>query len=466
MDDVRKWLSRLKLDHLAKVFEVNQVDFDTLRLLSDGDLRDMQIPLGPRKKLLTAIKRLIDESGKVLAPISGERRQLTILFCDLVDSTEYAVRMDPEDFSTLTRDYLNQCNIAVRNHNGFAASYIGDAFQALFGYPIAEEDDAERALQLAFELLRLVPEIEVPDAPPLRVRIGIASGVVVVGDYLAAPAGVSTVAMGSIPNLAQKLQTIAEPQTILTDQRTYDSTAGAFEFTDLGPQTLKGFSNLVHVWRAERPHILENRFAKRTQLTELVDRRTELTHLLKLWREVVTENHGQAALICGEPGIGKSRLIFEAHQRMPRCTYLTLQCSTAYSNSALFPFLTLMKRYAGMHAEDPAAASQPPTCWWARFHTGSSRFQNSLFWERLVSTASLVKLCSSTDGKTGANSTGQAHLCHQAAIHIPTGSDVLLLRRYTIRHFRFSATHATITRTRMSSIRMLKSAGGLLRREG
>ena len=357
MDDVRKWLSRLKLDHLAKVFEVNQVDFDTLRLLSDGDLRDMQIPLGPRKKLLTAIKRLIDESGKVLAPISGERRQLTILFCDLVDSTEYAVRMDPEDFSTLTRDYLNQCNIAVRNHNGFAASYIGDAFQALFGYPIAEEDDAERALQLAFELLRLVPEIEVPDAPPLRVRIGIASGVVVVGDYLAAPAGVSTVAMGSIPNLAQKLQTIAEPQTILTDQRTYDSTAGAFEFTDLGPQTLKGFSNLVHVWRAEKPHILENRFAKRTQLTELVDRRTELTQILKLWREVVTENHGQAALICGEPGIGKSRLIFEAHQRMPRCTYLTLQCSTAYSNSALFPFLTLMKRYAGMHAEDPADIS-------------------------------------------------------------------------------------------------------------
>jgi predicted ATPase/class 3 adenylate cyclase len=357
MDDVRKWLSRLKLDYLSKAFEKNQVDFDTLRLLSDSDLREMQIPLGPRKKLLIEIKRLIDDSGKVLAPISGERRQLTILFCDLVDSTEYAVRMDPEDFSTLTRDYLNQCNIAVRNHNGFAANYIGDAFQALFGYPIAEEDDAERALQLAFELLRLVPGIEVPEGPPLRVRIGIASGVVVVGDYLAAPAGVSTVAMGSIPNLAQRLQTIAEPQTILADQRTYDSTAGAFEFTDLGPQTLKGFSNLVRVWRAEKPHILENRFAKRTQLTELVDRRPELTQILKLWREVVTENHGQAALICGEPGIGKSRLIFEAQRRMPRCTYLTLQCSTAYSNSALFPFLTLMKRYAGMHADDPADIS-------------------------------------------------------------------------------------------------------------
>ncbi len=357
MDDVRKWLSRLKLDHLADIFAECQVDFDSLRLLSESDLQSMQIPLGPRRKILAEIKRLIEEGGSDLSPISGERRQLTILFCDLVDSTEYAVRLDPEDFSKLTRDYLRRCNSAVKSHNGIAANYIGDAFQALFGYPIAEEDDAERALELAFDILRLVPEIEVPGGPPLRVRIGIASGVVVVGDFLGAPAGVSTVALGSIPNLAQRLQTLAEPQTILTDQRTYDNAAGSFEFTDLGPQTLKGFSGQVHVWRADKLRIVENRFAKRTRLTELVDRRSELTQVLKLWREVVTEHRGQAALISGEPGIGKSRLIFEAQRRIPQCTYLTLQCSTAYSNSALFPFLTLLKRYASIYADDRADVS-------------------------------------------------------------------------------------------------------------
>ena len=173
----------------------------------------MRIPLGPRKKILAGIARLIEEGSGELSQISGERRPLTILFCDLVDLTEYAVLLDPEDFSKLTRDYLRQCNNAVRSHNGIAANYIGDAFQALFGYPIAEEDDAEHALALAFDILRLVPEISVAEGPPLRVRIGIASGLVVVGDFLGAPAGVSTVALGSIPNLAQRLQTMAQPQT-------------------------------------------------------------------------------------------------------------------------------------------------------------------------------------------------------------------------------------------------------------
>ncbi|HTF70606.1 MAG TPA: adenylate/guanylate cyclase domain-containing protein [Edaphobacter sp.] len=354
MDDVRKWLNKLKLDHFADVFAESQIDFDSLRLLSDSDLRSMQIPLGPRKKILAGIARLIEEGSSELSQISGERRQLTILFCDLVDSTEYAVLLDPEDFSKLTRDYLKQCNTAVRSHNGIAANYIGDAFQALFGYPIAEEDDAESALKLAFDILRLVPEISVSDGPPLQVRIGIASGLVVVGDFLGAPAGVSTVALGSVPNLAQRLQTMAHPQTILTDQRTYDNAAGAFEFTDLGPQTLKGFSKQIHVWRAEKERFLENRFAKRTQLTELVNRHGEMAQVLETWRKVVAEKRGRATLVSGEAGIGKSRLIFEAQRRMPQCTYMTLQCSAAYSNSALFPFLTLLKRYAGIHGDNPA----------------------------------------------------------------------------------------------------------------
>lgn len=352
MEEVREWLKGLGLEHLAGVFAQSQIDSDSLRMLSEEDLREMELPLGPRKKIAAAIKLLnAGEAAKAFAT-SAERRQLTILFCDLVDSTGYATRMDPEDFTQLTKTYLAECTAAVRKHNGITANYVGDAFQALFGYPIAEEDDAERALELAFDILQLIPGIKVPGEPPLRVRIGIAGGLVVVGDFVGAPAGVSTVALGSIPNLAQRLQTIAEPQTILTDQRTYDATAGAFEFSDFGSQSLKGFPNDVHVWRADRPKMLENRFAKRRELTELVGREPEIASLLALWREVLAQKRGQAALIIGEPGIGKSRLLFEVQRRIPRGAYLTLQCSSTYSNSALFPFLTLLKRYAGIGATD------------------------------------------------------------------------------------------------------------------
>lgn len=348
MDDVRKWLNGLGLGHLADVFARSQIDLDSLRLLSNEDLREMQIPLGPRKKILAGIKLLNQDD----TPASIERRQLTILFCDLVGSTEYATRLDPEDFTKLTQAYLSECTSAVRKHNGIAANYIGDAVQVLFGYPVAEEDDAERALELAFDLLRQIPQIAVPDGPPLRVRIGVASGLVVVGDFVGAPAGVSTVALGSIPSLAQRLQTVAEPQTVLADQKTHDAAAGAFEFTDLGALPLKGFPSDVHVWRADKPRVVENRFAKRGGLTELVDRQDEISSLLDLWQQVIDHQRGQAALIFGEPGIGKSRLIFEVQRRIAQCTYLTLQCANAYSNSALFPFLTLMKRNVGINGND------------------------------------------------------------------------------------------------------------------
>ncbi len=354
MEDVRKWLQSLGLEHLVGVFAQSQIDGASLRMLSEEDLREMEIPLGPRKKIAAAIRSLnADEAAKTFAN-SAERRQLTILFCDLVDSTGYATRMDPEDFTRLTTAYLAECTAAVRKHNGIAANYIGDAFQALFGYPIAEEDDAERALELAFDILELIPEIKMSGGPPLRVRIGIASGLVVVGDFVGAPAGVSTVALGSIPNLAQRLQTIAEPQTIITDQRTYEATAGAFEFTDFGLQSLKGFPHEVNVWRADGPKVLENRFAKRRELTELVGRQAEIADLLALWKEVTGRKRSQAAMIIGEPGIGKSRLLFEVQRRIPRGTCLTLQCSSTYSNSALFPFLGLLKRYAGISASEAA----------------------------------------------------------------------------------------------------------------
>jgi class 3 adenylate cyclase len=360
MDDVAKWLSDLGLQQLAGTFARFQIDYDVLRLLSDQDLREMQIPLGPRKKVLAAIKGL-NEPGDHHSQPPGftERRHVTALFCDLVGSTEYAVRLDPEDFGKLTQTYLERCGSVVRNNNGMVANYVGDALLALFGYPIAEEDDADSALKAALDILQIAPSIEVPNGSPLQVRIGIASGLAVVGSFLGAPDSTSTFAFGPIPSLAQRLQTLAAPQMILIDQHTYDATAGAFEFADVGLHPLKGFSEPVHVWRVERSRVLESRFAKRTRLFKLVGRRPQLHSIVTLWNKVTAERHGRVVFLSGEPGIGKSRLAFEVRQQIPTCTHLALQCSTTFSNSALFPFLNLLKRYAGIRDEDPAHISLP-----------------------------------------------------------------------------------------------------------
>ena len=360
MEDVAKWLSGLGLKRLEGTFARFQIEFDVLRLLSDQDLREMQIPLGPRKKLLAAIKAL-KEPGDRLSQSGGstERRQVTALFCDLVGSTEYAVRLDPEDFGKLTQRYLERCSSVVRNNNGMVANYVGDALLALFGYPIAEEDDADSALKAALDILQIAPSIEVPNGSPVQVRIGVASGLAVVGNFLGAPGSTSTFAFGPIPNLAQRLQTLAGPQTILIDQHTYDATAGAFEFDDVGLHPLKGFSEPVHVWRVERSRVLESRFAKRTRLFKLVGRRPHLHSIVTLWDKMAAERHGRVVFLSGEPGIGKSRLAFEVRQQIPTCTHVAIQCSTAFSNSALFPFLNLLKRYAGIRDEDPTHISLP-----------------------------------------------------------------------------------------------------------
>ncbi|THK35927.1 tetratricopeptide repeat protein [Ensifer sp. MPMI2T] len=343
MSDVDKWLAEIGLAHLAQTFARAQIDFDSVRLLTDEDLREMQIPLGPRRKLLAAVAGMGPMSTANALRKQPERRQLTILFCDMVGSTEYAARLDPEDFSDLTQSFLSRCTGLARSHGGFVANYAGDALQVLFGYPTAEEDDAERALALALDLLTAIPQIEAPgDARP-NVRIGIASGLVVVGDVQGAPGGVSTVAFGPVPSLAQRLETLANPQTILVDQSTYASACRSFEFQDVGATTLKGFAEPVHVWRASKALPRGNRF-NRTGLTPLIGRKSEIERVLAFWELVAEDRCARWLLLCGEPGIGKSRLLFEVVKRLPTARTLIAHCSSTHSNSALFPFLQLLRQ--------------------------------------------------------------------------------------------------------------------------
>lgn len=347
MSDIKKWLADVGLAQLAQKFTRAQIDLDSLKLLNDKDLRELRIPIGPRRKLMAAIAAMEQPVDAKVQRSPPERRQVTILFCDMVGSTEYAARLDPEDFSDLTRSYLTRCGGLARSHGGFVANYAGDALQVLFGYPVAEENDGERALDLAFDLLLAVPRIEVPDQTRLNVRIGIASGLVVMGDVEGAPPGLPTVAFGPVPNLAQRLQVLAPPQTILVDQSTYASARRAYEFEDLGATTVKGFAEPIHIWRAGRALPRNDRFNK-ARITRLIGRKNEIEQVLALWRLVTKEGIARWLLICGEPGIGKSRLLFEVTKRIEAKKTLVAQCSAAYSNSALFPFLQLLRHESGI----------------------------------------------------------------------------------------------------------------------
>ncbi len=354
MNDVTTWLAEIGLPHLADKFVDAQIDFDTLALLSDQDLRELGVPLGPRRKLLAAIAALGNsarQSGGYRTPV--ERRQLTILVGDMVGSTEYASRLDPEDFSQLTQTFLSRCSGLARSHGGFVANYVGDALQVLFGFPAAEENDAERAIQLALDIVTTVPQMETPDGSRLSVRIGVASGLVVVGDIEGAPAGISTVAFGHVPNLAHRLQAIAEPNGIYVDENTYQTTAGAVEYADVGGKTLKGFSGPIHIRRALKPIARQYRFAGGLRATPLVGRKSELQAVGTLWDAVRADGNGRIAFISGEPGIGKSRLLYEVGRSFPGSKALVAQCGPAFTNSALFPFLRLLKQEVGITEDTP-----------------------------------------------------------------------------------------------------------------
>lgn len=356
MSDIDKWLTEMGLAHLAQTFARAQIDFDSVKLLTNEDLREMRIPLGPRRKLLAAVAAMASAPAADDFRKQAERRQLTILFCDMVGSTEYATRLDPEDFSDLTQKYLNRCAGLSKAHGGFVANYIGDALQVLFGYPVAEENDAERAIALALDLVRAVPQIEAPDGTRPNVRIGIASGLVVVGDIKGAPEGVSTVAFGPVPNLAQRLQTAAEPKAILVDPSTYAAARRSYEFQDVGMMRLKGFAEPIRVWSVSKALPRGGRFS-RTGLTPLIGREDEIRKVLALGQQVAEDRRARWLLVCGEPGIGKSRILFEVADKLPTAKTLIAQCSLAHSNSALFPFLQLLRQECGISEALPMDAA-------------------------------------------------------------------------------------------------------------
>lgn len=361
------WLAAIGLAQYADLLERNAVDREVLPELREQDLTDLGIPLGHRKRLLKAI-RDSDNVGATNAPeppgevarspeetsnTSGERRQLTVLFCDLVGSTALSERLDPEELRALLHQYRSVCGEVIKRYEGFVARYIGDGILIYFGWPTAHEDDAERAIRAALDLVSSIQRLSA--AEKLSVRIGIATGPVVVGEQ-AGEGDQSKLAIGSTPNLAARLQGLAAPNQIVIASSTRRLVGNAFELADLGDHELKGISEPVHVWGVQSTARVEGRFeASRVGagLTPFVGREEELALLLARWKQA-REGEGQIVLLCGEPGIGKSRITQTLRERLIDAphTRLAYQCSPYHSNSAFYPVISQLERAAGFERED------------------------------------------------------------------------------------------------------------------
>src|SRR6266436_2280983 len=364
MMDVGSWLRGLGLERYEAAFRENEIDETVLPSLTADDLKDLGIGIvGHRRKLLDAIAALrADANTKV--PLSdtlptidrspkdaAERRHLTVMICDLVGSTALSARLDPEDMRAVIDAYHAACARITRTYDGFLAEFRGDGILAYFGYPIAHEDDAERTVRAGLDIIAAVARLETRAAEPLAVRIGIATGVVVVGEGELREHAV----VGDTPNLATRLQTLAEPGTIVVAASTRRLLGDLFRLRDLGRHEVKGIAELVAAWAVEGVSASESRFeaVHTVNLTDLIGREDELDFLLERQR-LAWKGEGQIVLISGEPGIGKSRLAAALAERIASepHTRLRYQCSPYHTNSALRPFIAQLERAAGFKADD------------------------------------------------------------------------------------------------------------------
>src|SRR5215472_17426603 len=358
MKGIAEWLASIGLSEYAQRFADNGIDLSVIRDLTEQDLKDLGVLLGHRRKILRAIAELdgvapvpIETATEPVARDEAERRHLTVMICDLVGSTALSARLDPEDMRAVIDAYHAACARIMLTYDGFIGEFRGDGILAYFGYPRAHEDDAERTVRAGLDIIAAVARLKTHAAEPLAVRIGIATGVVVVGEGALREHAV----VGETPNLAARLQALAEPGTIVVAASTRRLLGDLFRLRDLGLHKVKGIAEPVAGWAVEGVSDSESRFeaVRMAGLTDLIGREYELDFLLERQR-LAWKGEGQIVLISGEPGIGKSRLAAALAERIAGEPYMRLryQCSPYHTSSALRPFIAQLERAAGFKADD------------------------------------------------------------------------------------------------------------------
>ena len=391
--DVASWLQQLGLAQYEPAFRDNEVDGDVLPDLTADDLighrRDLGRPSPQAPFRHRGARRRgaapAPAPGSPVAPVGGsplpnpplpglgpgitgegrvgaqaERRQLTVMFCDLVGSTALSTGMDPEDLRDVIASYQNRCSAAIRRYDGFVAKYMGDGILVYFGYPRAHEDEAERSVRAGLDIVDAMAELNAairrPPGVELAVRIGIATGPVIVGDQIGEGTASETAVVGETPNLAARLQALAQPNQIVVSAATRAMLGDHFDLEDLGASELKGFAEPVPAWRVLSARDVESRFAatRTGSSAPLVGRQEEMGLLLRAW-DGSSHGRGQVVLIQGEAGVGKSRLVEGLREAAGKDhIWVAIRCSPFHTASAFHPIIEHLKRVFGWQPEDTA----------------------------------------------------------------------------------------------------------------
>src|SRR5438552_7343763 len=357
MQQIADWLEKLGLGQYALRFAENGIDLSVLAELTDQDFDRLGVLLGHRRKMLRVIGEL-NQAELVAEPArrhDAERRHLTVMFCDLVGSTALSARLDPEDMWEVIRSYRAACARVIATYDGVIARFMGDGILAYFGYPRAHEDDAERAVRAGLDIISAVRQLETRAKERVEVRIAIATGLVVVGDLASGGVSEEQATVGDTPNVAARLQSLAEPGAVVVAASTRRLLGDLFTFRNLGRREVKGISEPIAVWAVEGGAASESRFeAVRTaRAMGFVGRKAEIAFALSR-QQLAWQGQGQMVLISGQAGIGKSRLVARLSESFGLGSHrrVRYQCSPYHTNSALHPFIAQLERAAGIKSQD------------------------------------------------------------------------------------------------------------------